>query len=93
MRQHTVAIACAAICLTFMSTPVGAVDCVGTHVTLTAESGEQYVLSCTPSKPREQDIADRRRQPIGDGTLRDEAPASTRVSGEPPVTAQAAQAR
>ena len=93
MRQHTVAIACAALFLAFTSTPVGAVDCAGTHATLTAESGEQYVLSCTPSKPREQDIADRRQQPTGNGTLRDTPPAPTQVSAEPPVTTQSAQAR
>jgi hypothetical protein len=93
MRQLTVAIACAVLFLAFTSTSVGAVDCVGAHVTLTAESGEQYVLSCTPNKPREQDIADRPRKPIGDGTLRDEPPIPTQVSREPLVTTQSAQAR
>ena len=93
MRQQTVAIACAAVILAFTSTPVRAMDCVESHVTLTAESGEQYVRSCTQDKPREQDITDRRQKPIGDGTLRTETAASSQTSGEPLVTTQSAQAR
>jgi hypothetical protein len=93
MRQRTVAIAFVAMFLACMSTPARAADCVEAYETLTAESGEQYVRSCTPSKPREQDIADRRQQPISDGTLLDGPPAPTQVSGAPLVTTQSAQAR
>lgn len=90
MRQHTVAIACSAVFLACLLTPVRAMDCVDAHVTLTAESGDQYVRSCTESKPREQDIADRRLQPVG---VRNEPPAPSQASGKPLVTTQAGQAR
>ena len=83
MRQRTVAIAFVAVFLACISTPVRAVDCVEAYETLTAESGDQYVRSCTPSKPREQDIADKRQQP----------PVPTQVSGAPLVTTQSAQTR
>ena len=89
MTQHTAAIAFAAVFLAFTSTPVRSADCVESHVTLTAESGEQYVRSCTQDKPR--DVAGSRQQPIGDVTVRDEPPAQ--VASQPLITTQAAQAR
>ena len=90
MTQHTAAaaIAFATVFLAFTS-PVRSADCVDSHVTLTAESGEQYVRSCTQDKP--QEVAGSRQQPNTDVTVRDEPPAQ--VASQPPVTTQSAQAR
>ena len=93
MRQQRLAIASAALFLAFTSTPVRAMDCIEANVTLTAESGEQYVRSCTDSKPRGDDIADRRQQSSGDEALRDERPAPSPAADDPLVTTQSAQAR
>jgi hypothetical protein len=89
MTQHTAAIAFAAVFLALTSTPVRSADCVDSHVTLTAESGEQYVRSCTQDKP--QDVAGSRQQPNTDVTVRDEPPAQ--VASQPLATTQSAQAR
>ena len=88
MRHRTIAIACAVAFLVLTSKPVGAVDCVEAHVTLTAESGEQYVRSCTQSTARE-----RPQQPIGNAGLHNELPARAQVVGGPPITTQSAKAR
>jgi hypothetical protein len=66
MTQHMLAIAFVAAFLALTATPVRATECVEAHVTPTAESGEQAVRSCTPAKPREQDVADRGQQSTGD---------------------------
>ena len=89
MRQYTVAVTCAVAFLAFTSTSVRSADCVESHMALTAESGEQYVRSCTQDKPHEQDVAERRQHPVRNAEPPAPAPAAdTRL-----VTTRSAQVR